>query len=923
MKTMMMVTVDVGPTMTSCVGSCRKIDLVKNFISTFMIQRMIASKTAEFGVVGYGSNVTKNYLNETQGGYEMVHEVAPMAKGSPYTIQMVEQELNCGDSAGDLIDGIVVGQDILIRVNNNKAYNRVMLLITDGETEVEGIDDLEVILEQMRMITNFGLYIALIGSVEKSSSNVKRENARFLKSISESVGVGRYREIDSIADFGQLLAQAPGLSTRPQLSKITLDLSTAVSIPCVMWGKLMKAGPPPMKKIVKTTPEFEQLVCAQMVIATDSAATAGYRGSSGGGDGGYSLAGVGHGASQTALLGTLVRKAPLDLEIASALASSGSVVKRDSRYLDPDDPEVELRVEDRLKGYRYGSQYVPIAPEEEEMFKIPGPAGITLIGFMKHDNVPQHHFLESPLIVQGAVGNEAAQQCMYALCTALAETGTLALARCVKRQNADPFLCALLPASGYHVQGSAMGTGTGDNALHSLVLHRLPTREDVRDFPFPSLLKYSPDAEAAAAQGLPPLAVDPVRQQQLHEMDRFVQSLTIIGISSPSPSSSSSSSSSSQKQRECSSVLTPPNPFLQAIYHALYATIVGQPIGPDVTSARAGTGAGVVGSSGAGLIRALGGIEAVDAAHAAFSAVLARFPLTRTERGKGRKKRKVYWSELRFLPSDGDDGLGGNAQTSKSSQVHPGFGEDSNLSASSSSSAAAAATSVKRIRAEVAAEGDGQSAMQIMLDEHVEIVAPDLTVASPTPVEDFEAVLSFAVSQLPTSTTTAIAAAPVTACASRIGTVTSAQEYSVSASHLAAAGVTIVGAASMVGLTVDEAIGRAMRTMGRVVKYNVEIGSAPRYLSMALRCLEAMRAAAVRFPAHVALFNDFMINSLKPTNKPGDTSSSMEEIDFWSHVVAAGITLVTDEELQSGPSGIASTGTGTGAKRVSSAGTNI
>ena len=206
MKTMMMCVVDVGSTMGDYLEPAKasKLTLGKSFISTYIVQRMMASKTVEFGVVTYGSTETNNYLNNSQGGYDNVFEQVEMGKPTVADITSI-MNIQTGEDKGDLIDGIVVGQDVLIRVNNKKAYNRIMLIVTDGETEVTGVEDLEVIVGQMKQITNFGLYIAMLGKVNEQSSVVKRENAKLMQSLAESAN-GRFMEVQDVGDSCHLLS---------------------------------------------------------------------------------------------------------------------------------------------------------------------------------------------------------------------------------------------------------------------------------------------------------------------------------------------------------------------------------------------------------------------------------------------------------------------------------------------------------------------------------------------------------------------------------------------------------------------------------------------------------------------------------------------------------------------------------------------
>ena len=54
-------------------------------------------------------------------------------------------------------------------------------------------------------------------------------------------------------------------------------------------------------------------------------------------------------------------------------------MKRDTTYRNADDPDQELSLEEKVKGYKYGPEYIAITKIDEELLKIPGPAVIKVI----------------------------------------------------------------------------------------------------------------------------------------------------------------------------------------------------------------------------------------------------------------------------------------------------------------------------------------------------------------------------------------------------------------------------------------------------------------------------------------------------------------------------------------------------------------
>jgi ATP-dependent DNA helicase 2 subunit 2 len=331
---------------------------------------------------------------------------------------------------GDMIDGIVVGQDILIRVNQKLKFNRILLLVTDGETKVEGIEDLETIATQMINETKIELYVAMIGKVVDDSSIIKKNNAKLLYSLAKSVK-GRFIMIDNYLEGIHLFASAPGLCTKPQLPQIVFQLSPTVKIPCIYFSKNMKSKLPSLKKQVASNSDLI--------------------------GGGYNIGAV---------------KAEND--VSSSLYGSSNALKRDTVYRNPDDPDLELDADERVKGYRYGSQYIPLTAEDEEMFKIPGNGGITVIGAVPLSEIARHHFLEGPIIIKGQQEYDCTQQAIASISYALKSTSKALLVRFVKKDKADPVLSAVLASD-------------HPNQCDCLIMHRLPFVDDIRDFLFRSI----------------------------------------------------------------------------------------------------------------------------------------------------------------------------------------------------------------------------------------------------------------------------------------------------------------------------------------------------------------------------------------------------------------------------------------------------
>ena len=431
MKTMMVTIIDVGPSMRNSptenkksVAETSKLDIAKSYIATFVLSRMMAVKTAEFCIVVSGDNQTHNYLNINQGGgYDRINERFPMTRASANLIELIHGITN-GDSPGDTIDGIVVGFDILDRTNVGKAYNKVMHLVTDGENEIEGLDDLESIQSNMKS-KDCAFYVLYMGKINGDSSSTKIRNAGVLQSLARSTG-GRFCEATDLGDCLPLLSSAPGMCSKPREQKFVFEISPYMRVPCIVWNKTKPTSLPSIKK-----------------CPIGSA-----------------------GESESNELAT---------------------VKTEVTYRNPADEDEEVPMGDRIKGFKYGAQYIPIQEDEQNAFRILGPQGITLIGFVASSSVPRHHFLTKAVVFEGNPEIDCAVSTVRSLYSAMQTTDTVALIRYVSRENSEPYLGVLLP-----------NTNGGDNES-SFILHRLPVADDIREYAFPSFNTDTLDAQQKAA----------------------------------------------------------------------------------------------------------------------------------------------------------------------------------------------------------------------------------------------------------------------------------------------------------------------------------------------------------------------------------------------------------------------------------------
>eukprot|EP00916_Digyalum_oweni_P026347 GHVL01043276.1.p1 GENE.GHVL01043276.1~~GHVL01043276.1.p1 ORF type:complete len:595 (+),score=144.45 GHVL01043276.1:385-2169(+) len=161
------------------------------------------------------------------------------------------------------------------------------------------------------------------------------------------------------------------------------------------------------------------------------------------------------------------------LKKRSRVGSNGSV-KMSRAHFRVDDPEgPEVFIDNRIKGYKYGKDLVPLGEADEAALKFSSEKCLTVIGSIKQEELPRHLLTSHVEAVAAEPNNDSATQLASTLIRALFEAQSLLIARYVWRNNAQPRLVALSPKISYKYE--------------CLYLNYLPFNEDMRDLLFPPL----------------------------------------------------------------------------------------------------------------------------------------------------------------------------------------------------------------------------------------------------------------------------------------------------------------------------------------------------------------------------------------------------------------------------------------------------
>ena len=235
-----------------------KLELAKNFINTYMCMRCADSKTIEFSVTTFGQDPmgNENHCHElgSKDGYENVHELFNMCHPGQDIYQLV-QELHVGpaDGVADVIPALIVAFDSLVNAHKKHLYNRVLVLLTDGEQEIvksnDDFEDLQAVVgsaavadpDKSNKLGPVPMHVIMLGKRSQPAGAVaapldgrdeqegpdrkpnvmKMKNVELLKEVARRTG-GTFVEAEDPGDMLWALSYGVGLGLRPQLNKTFL-----------------------------------------------------------------------------------------------------------------------------------------------------------------------------------------------------------------------------------------------------------------------------------------------------------------------------------------------------------------------------------------------------------------------------------------------------------------------------------------------------------------------------------------------------------------------------------------------------------------------------------------------------------------------------------------------------------------------------
>uniref|UniRef100_A0A2N9EDU9 ATP-dependent DNA helicase 2 subunit KU80 n=1 Tax=Fagus sylvatica TaxID=28930 RepID=A0A2N9EDU9_FAGSY len=417
-KETLLLLLDVGPSMHSVLPEVEKV------CSLLVEKKLIHSKYDEVGVIIFGTEETQNELTREVGGYQHVVVLRDTKVVDGDLVEALHQ-LPRGTCDGDFLDAIIVGMDILIKkfgVTDKK--KKRLCLMTNAlcpiKDSIEGTKEDQVITIAEQMVKHgMGMEsIVVRGRLSGNANKTIMEENDFLLNIFSQKTCAKLVYVESPTSL------FGALRTR-NISPVTifrgdLELTSKMKIKVWVYKKTSEEKLPTLKKYSDKAPP------------TDKFAT--------------------------------------------------HEVKVDYEYRSVEDSSKAVPPEERIKGYRYGPQVVPIAPSEWDAVKFKPEKSVKLLGFTDASNIMRHYYMKDVNVLIADPGNTRAINAVSALAKAMKEKNKVAIVRCVWRNGQGSVVVGVLTPN--------VSDRDNSNTPDSFYFNVLPFAEDVREFQFPSFNNF-------------------------------------------------------------------------------------------------------------------------------------------------------------------------------------------------------------------------------------------------------------------------------------------------------------------------------------------------------------------------------------------------------------------------------------------------
>ncbi|CAH2035998.1 unnamed protein product [Thlaspi arvense] len=371
---------DVGPAMHSILPH------VEKTCSLLLQKKLIYNKYDEVGIVVFGTEETENELAKDIGGYDNVAVLRTIRVVDEVVVDNVKR-LPRGTVAGDFLDAVIVGMDMLIKMYGAAQKGKKQLcLITNAacptKDPFEGTKDEQVSTIAVKMAAE-GIKMESI--VMRANANgdvdekIVEENDHLLNLFSSNAIAKTVYVESPLSLLGSLKTRRVAPVT---LFRGDLEINPTMKIKVWVYKKVSEERLPTLKMYSDKAPPSDNFAKHEVKIDYDYKVTA---------------------------------------ETSDVLAP-----------------------EERIKGFRYGPHVIPISPEEMETLKFKTEKGMKLLGFADASNILRHYYMKDVNIVVPDPSKEKSVIAVSAIAREMKQTNKVAIVRCVWRNGQGNMVVGVL-----------------------------------------------------------------------------------------------------------------------------------------------------------------------------------------------------------------------------------------------------------------------------------------------------------------------------------------------------------------------------------------------------------------------------------------------------------------------------------------------
>ncbi|KAF7319822.1 Ku domain-containing protein [Mycena kentingensis (nom. inval.)] len=495
------------------------------------IQEMIYNgrKTDKCGVILMGSDKTRNKINKIRGeGYERIQEYIAIDTPTPDTLVKLNR-LKATDEPGDAFDALIVAMEAQQdELKTKRTWTRKIVIVTDADAPIEIDDQLDPIVRKMN---EYAISLTVVGIdfdsedeafpyTEESKSNIKRKNEEFYHEFVDALDNG---VVGTCAYALREIARPDVKITKSVMSATTLIMGDMDARPDEAFIVNVRTS----KCTAQTRPKsFKKWTMREALSKEQKAALAKKPK--------VKMEDEDDSATED-------EDEDEDEEVEETPANEAKFIQpqrrteyfvdhRESKDEDPEPavkkeegeedepaaPETDKLIktpkEDLIRGYKYGTTYVP-ALNEDGFDKLPTKRGLELCGFFPAKNFRREHAMGEVYYIWGDPKRPLEQVAMSSIAQGMYEKGVMGIARWVSsKDGSDAKMGVVIP-------------GIADGVDYLMWTH-MPFADDVRKYKFSSLDNLVSRTGAILDQH-PYLPTE----TQVNAMDKFVDCMDLMHAS--------------------------------------------------------------------------------------------------------------------------------------------------------------------------------------------------------------------------------------------------------------------------------------------------------------------------------------------------------------------------------------------------------